>query len=290
MTPETPRNQPQPPKVLLSYWFAKSWDLDAALDGLPAKPMLFADSGAYSAWTKGVRIDRNDYLAWLKRWAHHITVASNLDVIRDADATLDNQRWLERNGADVIPVFHTGTDFAVLDKLAKHYPYIGLGGMVGAPTTANLRWAAACFNRVKSRQTCFHAFGNTHPKVLNSLPWYSADSATWANGQRYGQVPCWTGRRMENLHLGRPATIYKHARHIRRYGVDPGAFADRNRFDRKDAIAVSAVSWHHYETFLRKKHGPIRCPDKVDGMHVYLVQTIIRDMQDVITAIGRQHG
>ena len=95
---------------------------------------------------------------------------------------------------------------------------------------------------------------------------------------------------MENLHLGRPATIYKHARHIRRLGVDPGAFADRNRFDRKDAIAVSAVSWHHYEAFLRKKHGPIRCPDKVDGMHVYLVQTIVRDMQDVITAIGGQHG
>jgi hypothetical protein len=93
---------PQPPKFLLSYWFGRKLDLDQLVEGMPTKPMLFADSGAYSAWTRGATIDRKDYAAWLKRWQHLITTAVNLDVIRDVDATHANQtsdlfgaQWLQ---------------------------------------------------------------------------------------------------------------------------------------------------------------------------------------------------
>lgn len=279
---------PQPAKFLLSYWFGRKMDLDQLVESMPSKPMLFADSGAFSAWTKGAVIDRKDYLAWLKRWQHLITTAVNLDVIRDVDATHANQQYLERSGVNVIPVFHTGTPMPVLDKLAAHYPYIGLGGMVGGSVSANHRWAAACMKRTQDHGTAFHAFGMTHPKVLRTLPWYSADSTTWCNGHRYGLMPVWTGREFVQVKVCKPESVYPQARHIRRYGIDPACIADRAKYSRDYPIQIAAASWHDYEARLRQIHGPIRCADRVDGVHIYLVGTLYQDIQLAAQAIGRQ--
>lgn len=280
---------PQPPKFLLSYWFGRKLDLDQLVDGMPTKPMLFADSGAYSAWTRGATIDRKDYAAWLKRWAHLITTAVNLDVIRDVDATHANQTYLERSGCNVIPVFHTGTPMTVLDHLAKTYPYIGLGGMVGSPVSVNHRWAATCMQRTQDQGTVFHGFGMTHPKVLQSLRWHSADSTTWCNGHRFGLMPLWNGKKFAQVKVGKPESVYPHAKHIRRLGFDPACIADSAKYKREYSIQIAAASWHAYEQQLRQRHGAISCPDKVDGMHIYLVGTLFGDMQLAAKAIGRQH-
>lgn len=56
----------QPPKFLLSYHYFKSEDLDALVEQMPVRPMLFADSGAYSAYSQGAVIDIKEYAAWLK--------------------------------------------------------------------------------------------------------------------------------------------------------------------------------------------------------------------------------
>jgi hypothetical protein len=272
-------NDAQPAKFLLSYHYFKSMDLDALVDGMHTKPMVFADSGAYSAWTQGAEVKVKEYADWLKRWSHIITTYVNLDVIRDPGATAANQRLLEREGLQPIPVFHTGSDFAVLDDLAKSYPYIALGGMVGSSAAACLKWAAECMRRTRQHGTAFHGFGQTRKQVIESLPWYSVDSSSWASGHRYGALDVWVGRKFVKVRIGNTPSIYKHASTIRSYGVDPACLADRGRYHQRYAIAVSAQSWHAYESHLRRRHGAVTCPSRPDGVHVYLVDGAKQHLQ-----------
>lgn len=277
----------QPAKFLLSYHYFKAMDLDELVAGMHAKPMVFADSGAFSAFTQGAEVNLKEYAAWLKRWSHIITTYVNLDVIRNATATERNQRALERMGLRPIPVFHTGSDMKVLDRLAKRYPYIALGGMVGANGKACLRWAAECMRRTRQHGTAFHGFGQTRKDVIELLPWYSVDSSSWGGGHRYGSLDLWTGRKFTKVRIGDHKSIYKHAAAIRAFGVDPACLADRGRYHQRYAIAVSAQSWHAYEATLRRKHGPIKCPDRPDGLHLYLVDGAKQHLQLAANNIGR---
>lgn len=277
----------QPAKFLLSYHYFKSMDLDALVDGMHVKPMVFADSGAYSAWTQGAEVKLKDYSDWLKRWSHIITTYVNLDVIRDPGATATNQRLLEREGLQPIPVFHTGSDFSVLDKLAKTYPYIALGGMVGSSASACLKWSAECMRRTRDLNTAFHGFGQTRKQVIESLPWYSVDSSSWGSGHRFGALDVWTGREFVKVRIGNTQSIYKYASVIRGYGVDPACLADRGRYHQRYAIAVSAQSWHAYESHLRRRHGAIACPSRPDGLHVYLVDGAKQHLQWAANSVAQ---
>lgn len=261
----------QPLKVLLSYHYFKNVDLDAMVEDMRCKPMMFADCGAYSAATQGVTINLVDYANWLKRWAHLLTVSVNLDVIRNAKATRKNQLHMERLGCNVIPVFHTGTDLTILDEMCKRYPYIALGGMVGAEKNVTLRWAATCMERTKEHGTAFHGFGQTTKKNIETLPWYSIDSSSWGSGHRYGNVPVWTGRGFTSVKIGNHASVYKQAAHIRRLGVDPMHLANRSHYHQRHAIHVASASWRKWEELLRARHGGVECKQRTDGLHLYLV-------------------
>ena len=279
---------PEPAKFLLSYHYFKKMDLDELVDGMGQKPMLFADSGAFSAFTQGAEVKITEYATWIKRWQHLLTVYVNLDVIRDAKATATNQKKLEQLNLQPIPVFHTGSDFKHLDKLAKDYPYIALGGMVGAEAKACFRWAATCMKRTQEHGTCFHGFGQTRKQLIANLPWYSVDSSSWGSGHRYGALDIWTGKEFAKIKIGDKASVYKHAPTLRKYGVDPVCLSDRGRYHQRYAIQVSAQSWHDYEEHLRKRHGAITCKDRTDGLHLYLVDGAKTNLQDAGKAINKQ--
>jgi len=265
----------QPPKFLLSYHYFKKEDLDALVATMPVRPMIFADSGAYSAFSQGAEINIKEYAAWLKRWQHLFSVYVNLDVIRDPKATSQNQAILERMGLEPIPVFHTGTDFKHLDRLMKRYPYIALGGMVGAERKATLRWAATCHKRAQDYGSVFHGFGQTSMDNIMSIPWYSVDSSSWGGGFMYGRIDLWDNRnsRWRNCLIGNRASVAKVAPLIREHGFDPAVFADRTLYHRSYAVRLAAVAWHRFEKFLRQRHGPIPLPNRADGTHIYLADT-----------------
>jgi len=277
----------QPAKFLLSYHYFKKMDLDELVAGMGTRPMLFADSGAYSAWTQGAEVKVKEYATWLKRWEHLLSVYVNLDVIRDAEATASNQRLIEREGLQPIPVFHTGSDMAVLDGLAKQYPYIALGGMVGSPGAACLRWSAACMKRTQDEGTVFHGFGQTRKALIESLPWYSVDSSSWGSGHRFGAVDLWTGRQFVKVRVGDTKSVYKYAAEIRQLGVDPACIADRGRYHQRFAIRISAASWHAYEAHLRRRHGAVPCKDRSNGLHLYLVDGAKDNLQEAAKTIAK---
>ena len=251
-------------RVLLSYHYYKDVDLEALLEKyFPGNyPDIFADSGAFSAMTQGAEIGVEEYADWLHRYKHLFTAYSNLDVIKNAEATWENQRQLESMDLEPVPVFHVLEDWSWLERYVEEYHYIALGvaGMQ-ARGDAIMAWLAQCF-RIGGSRVVFHGFGLTSWKVMSSFPWYSVDSSSWGQGFRYGRVPLFDARRgqFHKLRLGSREDWLRHANLVQELGFEPLDFADRSRNDRAKICALSALSYMRAEQWLRQHHGEIHIP------------------------------
>src|SRR5277367_1575925 len=151
---------------------------------------LMLDSGAFSAYTKGVSIDIDQYAAFALANEKHLKKVVNLDVINPLDVdlaaaeSLKNFLYLKKEkGLLTLPVFHAGEHISYLDKMVEEAPWIGLSGsMTGSIQEAN-QWYETIFPHVCDSKgypvANFHAFGDAVPYSLLNYPWYSADSTTW---------------------------------------------------------------------------------------------------------------
>lgn len=265
-------------RILLSYHYYKNADLDALFAKYFTKPYpeVFADSGGFSAFTQGAKIDLNAYAGWIKRWSHLFTTYANLDVIGSVEGTLKNQHRLERLGLSPLPVFHVGEDWSYLERYINDYPYIALGGMVPHMRFHKrlMPWLVQAFKKAEGKSV-FHGFGATSWPIVTALPWYSVDSSSWGQGFRFGEVPLFDEKkgRFFKVRLGNPKSCYRYGRLIRSLGFDPGEFANRERNDRARICAVSALSYMKTEQWLRKRHGEIHIPSRdgaSSGLRFYL--------------------
>lgn len=257
-------------RFLVSFHYHRTTDLQEIVDLYRGPCRIFADSGAFSAATKGAEINLVDYAAWLTEWKDLITVAATLDVIGDPQATRRNTEALEAMGHKVLPVFHTGTPWEVLHDLCQRYTYVALGGMV--PYTADprgvMRWLIGCFKIAREYGTVFHGFGQTRTSTLAALPFYSADSSTWGSGSRYGRLVIWDHRRARFVTVvaGDAAGAWKHAALLRDHGADPvrvgtPGFASCARRSREDYTIEDAMmrgcparAYTRFGDWLRDRH------------------------------------
>lgn len=153
------------------------------------------DSGAFTAWKQGRRIDMDRLLTWYER---HDTADFKLalDVIGGSEAQQkENLRIMERNGQEVVPVFHgPGLEsWRWFDELCERYPLVALGSVIpnnGSPSAT--RWLQQVFNRICDRKT-----GLPRVKVhglrmcirMPEFPFASVDGATWAIAAKNGFMP-----------------------------------------------------------------------------------------------------
>ena len=158
------------------------------------KVKLFMDSGAYSAWAKGVKIDIGFYIDFLKEHEAFIDHYSVMDAIGDPEKTLENQKIMEKAGLHPLPCFHYGEPIQYLEKYVKEYEYISLGGMVPI-STGDLRvWLdhvfgdVICDKRDGMPKVKVHGFGMTSLDLMVRYPWYSVDSTSWVLTGRFGSV------------------------------------------------------------------------------------------------------
>ncbi|HSH25605.1 MAG TPA: hypothetical protein VLA13_08730 [Massilibacterium sp.] len=154
---------------------------------------LFLDSGGFSAWSQGVEIDIQEYIAFIKKHLDVIDVYANLDVIGDAEATYKNQRIMEKEGLCPLPVFHYGSDEKYLKRYLKKYDYISLGGLVPISTSALIPWLDYIFDTYITDDSGMpavkvHGFGVTSLRLMLRYPWYSVDSTSWVTTGRMGGI------------------------------------------------------------------------------------------------------
>ena len=163
---------------------------------------VFLDSGAFSAFTKGVEINIREYCDYIKRNEDIIEVASVLDGIGNAQQTYEHQCFMESLGVKPLPCFHYGEDERYLEYYLANYDYITLGGMVPISTPQLHIWLDRLWDKYLTDgsgrpRIKIHGFGLTAIPLMEKYPWYSVDSSSWvqmaSNGAiylpEYGIIP-----------------------------------------------------------------------------------------------------
>ena len=156
---------------------------------------LFLDSGAFSAMTKGVKIDIDKYIEFIKEWQPQgIDVYACLDVIGDPIKTQENQIYMESKGLKPLITFHNKEDYKWLEKYVNEYEYIAIGGIAktGIKKSQMLNHLDKCWSIICNKNgipKCkVHGFGITAIDMLFRYPWYSVDSTSWVLTGRFGSV------------------------------------------------------------------------------------------------------
>jgi len=170
---------------------------------------LFLDSGAYSAFTKGVELELDMYAEYIHS-ADIWTCISNLDDIGgNAQLTYDNQKALESLGCNVCPVFHVGDDIKWLIKyLDEGYDYVFIGGMVHRSTKYLTGWLDDVWSHYLTNsdgtpRVKVHGFGLTTVDLMFRYPWYSVDSSTWLMTGIFGNCIFRIGDKYVNLPMSK---------------------------------------------------------------------------------------
>ena len=177
-------------KILTSYWYYQDQKLRDIIRKHfeDCRVELFADSGAFSAFSKGHKIRIDNYCNWLDLNKKYLSVYANLDVIGNQVLTRENQTFMESRGLSPLPVFHVGSGLKEFRRLCAKYEYVAVGGMVPYMKRVGTIWSTLVKLFDIGVDNKLHGFGCTNQKVLFNLPWYSVDSTTWMSGMRYGEV------------------------------------------------------------------------------------------------------
>lgn len=182
------------------------------------KNKLFVDSGAWTAYTKGVNIDIDEYCNYINDIGDYITLAAEVDKIpgrfgmpvtdeEAAEAPIiswDNYIYMinhvdKKHRDKIVPVFHYGEDFKYLRQILEytfedghHIQYMGLGAIADLDSPSDrYNWFDQCFktiNESSNPNIKVHAFGMTSLSILKDFPIYSADSTTWVMCSSHGTI------------------------------------------------------------------------------------------------------
>lgn len=160
---------------------------------------IFLDSGAFSAYTLGAKIDLKGYCDYIHRnddiirRDDGVIMASVLDGIGDPQETYENQLKMESYGVRPLPCFHAGEDERYLEWYVQNYDYITLGGMVGTSTKQLCVWLDRMWDRyltdgAGNPRIKVHGFGITSVPIMERYPWWSCDSSSWIQSAAFGSV------------------------------------------------------------------------------------------------------
>jgi hypothetical protein len=165
-----------------------------------SQKMIFLDSGAYSAYTKGITINIKEYVAFIKKYKNLLAVYANLDVIGNEKATIKNQEYMESQGLHPLPVFHYGESWGYLKHLVKNYKYIAVGGLVPLSRKKQviLQHLNKCFSIIQNHCKV-HGFGVTQTGILKQFPFYSVDSTAWLGGSMRAEIDQFNMGEMESI-------------------------------------------------------------------------------------------
>lgn len=161
------------------------------------------DSGAFSAWSKGTKVNLDEYIDFCKfvttKYPDNDWKIVNLDVIPgsfgrvptaqeraySAQKGWENYEYMMRKGLKPIHIFHQFEDFKWLKQLMASSDYIGISPDNSQSVDSRVRWLSQVYSVVKDKVKT-HGFACTGSGFLKVAPFYSVDSSSWSVGPRYG--------------------------------------------------------------------------------------------------------
>lgn len=250
-------------RTLFSYHYYRKADFSTFSDevwGGQPWPDVLADSGAFSAYRVGAKIDVDDYIAWLHQVQDYFSWYVNLDMHGEEEISRKNQQRMEAAGLKPVPVWHLDFDRDYLHECCERYPLVGIGGFaaVGQPQKTVYKLFAYAHKVAQQYGAVLHLFGSTNLYQLTSWPWYSCDSTSWMNGNKYGLIRWWDqgAARLRDIAYGNVPFWMNRAYELNLAGVswkDMGQ--DPRRYD--VMYAVSVYSYQKFEKWLTDWHGPV---------------------------------
>lgn len=244
-------------RFLCSYFYFRDFDFNTLETLFPGQEIdIFVDSGAYSAATSGTTIRTEDYIEWVRKWQHRLTVASAPDVIGDAVGTERETLLMQAAGLKipVLPVYHVGEPWPVLAKMAAESEYIALGGMVPYAKRGDFlkAWCTKAFTMIP-KKTKVHGFGMTNWRTMQLFPWYSVDSSSWTSWVRYGQFQLFDRGKMVDVQMTNRQQLLKQGDLLRRYGLNARTTVSRGQsYDRNAVVRATLLSWQAAENWMNR--------------------------------------
>ena len=183
--------------LLESYAYVEKQSYVNAMRENGAK--IFLDSGAFTAFTLGKKIDIQAYCNYVKqnidiiRNEDGILMVSVLDDIADPLGTWRNVKTMEALGVKPLPCFHQGEDEKYLEYYIQNYEYITIGGLVGTSAKALTTWLDRLWGKYfvdgsGRPKLKVHGFGITSTMLVDRYPWHSLDSSSWVQGASFGFI------------------------------------------------------------------------------------------------------
>ena len=176
---------------LLSYVLDKKEIINSLNDGIP----IFMDSGAFSAFTKGKKINIDEYIEFINSYGDKLKLIASLDVINEPLQSYNNYEYIYNkiNYKDkLIPCFHFGEPLEYLDRYLKDskIKYLAIGGLAGNKKNQNRNSIEGIVNyiRNKNKTIKIHIFGISNVDLINDLDITSIDSSTWIRRAIYGDI------------------------------------------------------------------------------------------------------
>ncbi len=132
-----------------------------------------------------------DYIGYCLEHEAEVDFFVTMDIIYNAKASWEVQKYMDESGLIAMPVFHYGEPWEYLERYLEKYEYVGVGGLgQRASVQSYLDFGDQIFKRVcDSRgrpQNKMHGFAMTSIQLMKRYPWYSCDSSTWASLSRNG--------------------------------------------------------------------------------------------------------
>jgi len=177
---------------------------DKGIDGVN----LIIDSGAFSVWNAGGKLDVMEYIEFLRKFEkEHRSKFNevwyvNLDVIPGKQGESPTMQQINdaieegfknydimRNEFDnVIHVFHQGDSEEALLRLLDTKPaYIGISPSNDVMTPQRTIWLDETFKKVP-KEVRTHGFAVTSFDLMKSFDWFSVDSTSWFMIGMYGKL------------------------------------------------------------------------------------------------------
>ena len=159
-------------------------------------------------WEKHVDI----YAKFIRKHKEHIFAAVELDIeylvgLEKVDEWREKYfRPLEKEGIQIIYVWHEERGLSGWEDMCKRFPYVGMTFAVG---TINEQNVIKMFNIAKKYRTLVHGFAVSGGYLLTKFPFYTSDSSTWLVGTQYGEISFFEGRKLSRLKKAKWKTIYK---------------------------------------------------------------------------------
>lgn len=179
---------------------------------LPYMGDFLLDSGAFT-----LRQNTEESIDWLeftRKYANYINrnriekfFELDIDNLIGYDKVVELRKELERlTNKQPIPVFHPSRGKEEFIKSCEEYPYVALGGIVGAGV------GTKAYNSYHERFPWFIKTAHEHKAKIHglgftsliNLPRYhfdSVDSTAWVSGSRFGYVYYFDGKTMQKINV-----------------------------------------------------------------------------------------